>query len=75
MIVQPPGSREIGCSGAEKFIGILRQSTCFCLVCGPGSGLEYLFERVGQECEAFENQVSFSILLGMGAVDVIGKPL
>lgn len=38
-------------------------------------GLKYLFERVGQECEAFENQVSFSILLGMGAVDVIGKPL
>lgn len=75
MIVQPPGSREIGCSGAEKFIGILRQSTGFCLVCGPGSGLEYLFERVGQECEAFENQVSFPILPGMGAVDVIGKPL
>lgn len=75
MIVQPPGSREIGCSGAEEFMGILRQSTGFCLVCGPGSGLEYLFERVGQECEAFENQVSFSILLGMGAVDVIGKPL
>lgn len=38
-------------------------------------GLEYLFERVGQECDAFENQVSFSILLGMGAVVVIGKPL
>ena len=75
MIVQPPGSREIGCSGAEEFIGILRQSIGFYLVCGPGSGLEYLFERVGQECEAFENQVSFSILLGMGAVDVIGKPL
>lgn len=37
--------------------------------------LKYLFERVGQECEAFENQVSFPILLGMGAVDVIGKPL
>lgn len=38
-------------------------------------GLKYLFDRVGQECDAFENQVSFSILLGMGAVDVIGKPL
>lgn len=38
-------------------------------------GLKYLFERVGQECEAFENQVGFSILLGMGSVDVIGKPL
>lgn len=75
MIVQPPGSREIGCSGAEEFMGILRQSTGFCLVCGPGSGLEYLFERVGQECEAFENQVGFHILLGTGAVDVIGKPL
>lgn len=75
MIVQPPGSREIGCSGAEEFIGILRQSIGFCLVYRPCSGLEYLFERVGQECEAFENQVSFSILLGMGAVDVIGKPL
>lgn len=75
MIVQPPGSRIVGSPGAEKFIGILRQSIGFCLVCRPGSGLEYLFERVGQECEAFENQVSFSILLGMGAVDVIGKPL
>ncbi len=75
MIVQPPGSREIGCSGAEEFIGILRQSIGFCLVFRPGSGLEYLFERVGQECEAFENQVGFPILLGMGAVVVIGKPL
>lgn len=75
MIVQPPGSREIGCSGAEKFIVILLQSIGFCLVFRPGSGLEYLFERVGQECEAFENQVGFSILLGMGSVDVIGKPL
>lgn len=61
--------------GLKSFIGILRQSTGFCMVYRPCSGLEYLFERVGQECEAFENQVSFSILLGMGAVDVIGKPL
>lgn len=38
-------------------------------------GLKSLFERVGQECDAFENQVGFPILLGMGAVDVIGKPL
>lgn len=38
-------------------------------------GLKYLFERVGQECDAFENQVGFPILLGMGAVVVIGKPL
>lgn len=38
-------------------------------------GLKYLFDRVGQECDTFENQVSFSILLGMGSVDVIGKPL
>ena len=38
-------------------------------------GLKCLFERVGQECEAFENQVSFPILLGMGSVVVIGKPL
>ena len=38
-------------------------------------GLKCLFNRVGQECEAFENQVGFPILLGMGAVDVIGKPL
>lgn len=38
-------------------------------------GLKSLFDRVGQECEAFENQVGFPILLGMGAVDVIGKPL
>lgn len=37
--------------------------------------LKFLFERVGQECEAFENQVSFPILLGMGSVVVIGKPL
>lgn len=75
MIVQPPCSRKTGCSGAEEFIGILRQSIGFCLVCGPGSGLEYLFDRVGQECDAFENQVGFPILHGMGAVDVIGKPL
>ena len=38
-------------------------------------GLKCLFDRVGQECDAFENQVGFPILLGMGAVDVIGKPL
>lgn len=38
-------------------------------------GLKYLFERVGQECDAFENHVSFPILPGMGAIDVIGKPL
>ena len=38
-------------------------------------GLKYLFECVGQECDAFENQVGFPILPGMGAVDVIGKPL
>lgn len=38
-------------------------------------GLKSLFDRVGQECDAFENQVGFPILLGMGAVDVIGKPL
>lgn len=75
IVFSPPGSREIGCSGAEEFIGILRQSIGFCLVCRPGSGLEYLFERVGQECKAFENQVGFHILLGMGSVDVIGKPL
>lgn len=38
-------------------------------------GLECLFDRVGQECDAFENQVGFPILPGMGAVVVIGKPL
>ena len=37
--------------------------------------LKCLFERVGQECDAFENQVGFPILPGMGAVVVIGKPL
>ena len=40
-----------------------------------GRGLKSLFDRVGQECDAFENQVGFPILLGMGSVDVIGKPL
>lgn len=29
MIVQPPGSHKIGCSGAEEFVGILRQSIGF----------------------------------------------
>lgn len=38
-------------------------------------GLKSLFDRVGQECDAFENHVGFSILPGMGAVVVIGKPL
>ncbi len=61
--------------GLKSLLGFFDNPLVFCLVCGPGSGLEYLFERVGQECEAFENQVGFHILLGMGAVEVIGKPL